>query len=437
VRILIVATFFPPQNSIASLRSYSWAKYWSRMGHGVTVLTTKKHPRESDMHMDTKNFQVIEVGVPVMDYFLERKTQQLEQAKQVLVEPNQIPTQQAKENPIKSFLKKIMQETGIFNACRFPDFHDLWAKNAIKKVKQIDWDLVVSTAGPYCAHRIGLALKKSGKARQWIVDWRDLWTDNHIFRGLFGLKWYEKYLEKQFHKYANLITTVSEPLAQILRAKTSTPVAVILNGFDPEDYTTLSQEPFFTTIETKHIVYTGSIYKGKRDPSPLFIAIQNLKDKISSTQLKVVFAGANVEQVKELAAEYEVLDYCDFAGFLPRQDALRMQRDADVLLFLEYEAPGVEGILTGKLFEYLFAGPEIIGVGVTPETSAGKLMLETQKGEAFGKDVQKIESKLLSLLENQKVQKEPDPEAMQVIKQFEREIQAKKMLELVEYLRVK
>jgi len=432
VRILIVATFFPPQNSIASLRSYSWAKYWSRMGHGVTVLTTKKHPRESDMHMDTKNFQVIEVGVPVMDYFLERKTQQLEQAKQVLVEPNQIPTQQAKENPIKSFLKKIMQETGIFNACRFPDFHDLWAKNAIKKVKQIDWDLVVSTAWPYCAHRIGLALKKSGKARQWIVDWRDLWTDNHMFRGLFGLKWYEKYLEKQFHKYANLITTVSEPLAQILRAKTSTPVAVIFNGFDPEDYTTLSQEPFFTTIETKHIVYTGSIYKGKRDPSPLFIAIQNLKDKISSTQLKVVFAGANVEQVKELAAEYEVLDYCDFAGFLPRQDALRMQRDADVLLFLEYEAPGVEGILTGKLFEYLYVGRQIWAIGCTNNTSAGQLIENCNGGICFGNDIEKIKFYILNVICNSnflEYNKNFDQ-----IEEFSRKKQATRILELIEGL---
>ena len=37
MNILIVSHYFPPGNSIAALRPYSWAKYWSRMGHQVTV----------------------------------------------------------------------------------------------------------------------------------------------------------------------------------------------------------------------------------------------------------------------------------------------------------------------------------------------------------------------------------------------------------------
>lgn len=43
MRILIVSTFFPPENSIASFRPYSWAKWWSRAGHEVTVVSTKKN----------------------------------------------------------------------------------------------------------------------------------------------------------------------------------------------------------------------------------------------------------------------------------------------------------------------------------------------------------------------------------------------------------
>ena len=59
MKILIVSTFFPPQNSIASLRPYSWAKWWSRAGHDVTVLTTEKEEWANNLNLDCSGFTVI------------------------------------------------------------------------------------------------------------------------------------------------------------------------------------------------------------------------------------------------------------------------------------------------------------------------------------------------------------------------------------------
>ena len=42
MKILIITFAFPPLNRIASSRPYSWAKYWSRLGHEVAVVTKKK-----------------------------------------------------------------------------------------------------------------------------------------------------------------------------------------------------------------------------------------------------------------------------------------------------------------------------------------------------------------------------------------------------------
>ena len=97
----------------------------------------------------------------------------------------------------------------------------------------------------------------------------------------------------------------------------------------------------------------------------------------------------------KLPARVGVDQYCEYAGFLPRPEALRMQRDADLLLFLEFESPGVEGILTGKLFEYLAAGPQIWSVGVGSKSSAGCMINEYGRGRAFGKDVDAIREALL------------------------------------------
>ena len=61
MKILIVSYYFPPQNSIASLRPYSWAKWWSRAGHDVTVLTIEKKILKNNLNLDCSMFKLIEV----------------------------------------------------------------------------------------------------------------------------------------------------------------------------------------------------------------------------------------------------------------------------------------------------------------------------------------------------------------------------------------
>ena len=59
-RILIVSHFFPPLNSIASQRPYSWARTWTDMGHSVSVLTTAKMPFDGtpDLELDLSGIEV-------------------------------------------------------------------------------------------------------------------------------------------------------------------------------------------------------------------------------------------------------------------------------------------------------------------------------------------------------------------------------------------
>ena len=65
MRILIISTFFPPLNSIASLRPYSWAKYWVLEGHEVTVLTlAKEEDPKVALNYPNPGFRLIEVPLP-------------------------------------------------------------------------------------------------------------------------------------------------------------------------------------------------------------------------------------------------------------------------------------------------------------------------------------------------------------------------------------
>ena len=129
----------------------------------------------------------------------------------------------------------------------YPDWHDIMGKRAmITKKDPLKWDLVISSGWPYSTHRIGLFLKVNNLTKRWVVDWRDLWTKNHLYNGILFFHPYERHLEKIFHKNADYITTVSEGLAEQLEQVTNTPVKVIYNGFDQDDF-----EFLFTTERRK------------------------------------------------------------------------------------------------------------------------------------------------------------------------------------------
>jgi glycosyltransferase involved in cell wall biosynthesis len=424
MRILIVATFFPPRNSIASLRPYSWAKWWSRAGHDVTVLTTTKKRNNNDFVMDVSDFTIIEIPVPILSIFSNIRSSYWQDISS---------SDNKKHFALWPFVKKLClsfsRQTGCFYECRFPDFVDLWAKQAFGIIESLHFDMIISTGWPYSVHRIGLALKKKSPNMKWIIDWRDLWTKNYLFPGLRVFHWYERYLENKFHQYADLITTVSDPLADILRFMTKTRVETIYNGFDPEDYQEIKSKPRKEN-DAFTIVYTGSIYRGFRDPSPLFEAVENLKKKklIAKNNLKIQFAGANAD-VGDIAEKYNISDFYSYMGFLPREDALQLQYDADAMLFLEYNKPGVQGILTGKLFEYLYIAKEIIAVGIDLTTTAGKLICDAQAGYCFGTDVEKIEEYLVKRVIN-KVRK-TDKKDDNIIDVFSREKQAMKILDFL------
>ena len=401
MKILIIAVYFPPQNSVASLRPYSWAKYWSRAGHNVTVLTTRKPDHPTNTVYPFTGFKVREVEIPFFNRLRgtlgKGNTAKVAASKNV-VKASFLSSLLGRANKLIQFLQNRF---GVLSYCRMPDLTDLWVNPAFRAVANEQWDLVVSTAWPYPVHQIAYRLRKNGLAKKWVADWRDIWIGNHLYAGLFPFTLIEKFYERHWMKKADFITTVSEPLADILRNRYGDKVSVIYNGFDPEDYENLPSEKAYPQDGVFRIVYTGSIYSGYQDPSPLFEAISRLKNegRITPDRLQVIFYGNNAD-MSALAKQFDISEYVQYGGFLPRQQALHYQRDADALLFLEFESKSLQGILTGKLFEYLFAGPPILAVGVGAGDSSAAVLRKTGRGESFGNRIDLLLEKIVILMES-------------------------------------
>ncbi len=430
MKILLITTFYPPTNSIASHRPLSWAKCWSRLGHSVTVLTTKKTAHETDEPLYShENLEIIEADMP----------DAIQQAKSRYRAPG---SSSAGKSGILSFLKKKFQKmrdrTGIFNACRMPDFTDFWILPALRKMESKEpYDVIISTAGPYSVHIVAYKLKKKWKNSFWIADYRDTWSDNYIYPGMFPFNVCEKILEKHLLKKADLLTTISEPFAEHFKKKyPGKIVETVYNGYDPEDE--VDPEPSFPDDGKYRIVHTGSLYLQKRDPSPLFLAIKELKEDKKTlsavSRLEVIFVGLQNANLEELIQKYGLEDMVKLGGFVSRKKALAMQRDADALLFLPWNDPSTEGVLTGKIFEYLSSKTPIICVGCQQKEASQNLILEANAGKAFH-DVKEIKTFLTQeLLSLKKTSCQPETHVLQ---RFERPAIAKNLLDTIELYRNK
>ncbi|WP_054864894.1 glycosyltransferase [Methanosarcina barkeri] len=133
-------------------------------------------------------------------------------------------------------------------------------------------DAIISSSSPIISHIIAHDLSEKYNI-PWIADLRDLWTQNHYCTHSKIRKVFDKRLELKTLAASDAITTVSSNLASNLRKfHNRKSVYSIPNGYDLEESinTNISLSNKFT------ITYTGSLYNGKRDPSKLFNALNEL-----------------------------------------------------------------------------------------------------------------------------------------------------------------
>jgi glycosyltransferase involved in cell wall biosynthesis len=395
MRILLVSPYFPPQHATASLRIYSFARSWAQAGCDVTVLTTVKRPDQRGLSLRTPGIRLAEI-----DY---RPPAFLERLRSAHKAPAHDVAAVSKPRRWLQLLRQFRERTGIFAAVRMPDLTDFWVQPALSwaRGQTGTWDVVVSSIGPYTAHLVARELKQEGRARFWVADFRDLWTQNHIYCGLFPFTLKERFEEKRCLAEADLIVTVTDGLAAKLRARARRPVAVIYNGYDPTRQVAVSPAPFFPADGLCRLVYVGTVHPQGQDPGLLLRALRRLQDHRDglAQKLALVVAGWNGSLWLELARRHGVSGLVYDLGVLKHEEALRLQRDASALVLLDWRDPA-QGVLTSKLFEYLHATAPVLAVGGSKQSCVGQMLERTRRGFHLGSNVAAIADTLAELVDD-------------------------------------
>ncbi len=426
MRLLLISPYFPPQPAAASRRVHAFATHWSRAGVDVTVLTTEKRSDQCSDPLPIEGYQVVEIpyhGPNWMERMRKRSR-------------SDYPSQNAsvgtsRKKPITSFLTGLRDQRGIFSSVRMPDLTDYWVEPAVCWLQQHGpWDVIVSSSGPYTAHRVALAGKTLHPDSRWVADFRDLWIDNHRYRGLFPYTIRERTLQKRCLDKIDLITTVSDGLAQKLSVRCHKPTEVIFNGYDPEALAVLPEAPYFPNDQHLRVVYTGAVYPPGQDPEPLLNAMKILCDQQPelAQRLRLCVAGQSSDLWRRWINAYDIASHCEIHDVVPWQDALRMQRDAHALILLDWKSPD-HGVLTAKLMDYLPARPPIVAIGPAEQSPIGNILNETQRGKHLGDDPQHIASTLTEIL--RKSDDSMSPRNEEAIAHFSRAHQSLRMLDFI------
>ncbi len=429
MKILIITHYYPPLNTIGALRPYSWAKYWSLCGHDVYVLTTKKYPFDGNLDLTRNNHinaKVIEVPYSGI-------------LANTILSKNKI-TRSFSSN-IKNNKSNYIIELAIkFRRKYLANYLDLrhyWINGAVeegkKLIKQKNIDVMVSTFPPYSVHVVASKLKGTFPSLQWIADYRDLWTGNPRLGGKGVVALLQEKKEKRYLKNVDNVVTVSQDLADYLNILLNKKTHVITNGFDSEDFLSLDNYYSFDNKSVRRIVYTGSLRAKNQDPGVFFSALEQLisEEQVLTKKINVLLYGDiydfDVSNYKCLNASGII----KFMGRVSRKKSLEIQRDSDALLFVNWENSYKlsNGIITGKIFEYISSGTEVISVG-SDNRQIIKMLKMSGAGQHYGKDVARIKGVIKRILtQNSKMKLNNE-----YLYQFDRKYLASEYLKIINEL---
>jgi len=423
-KILFIAATFYPLNKVSVLRIGQWVKYLAKNGYEVTVLTTKKYDFMGQLDLNIKlsdNVQIIEIDF--LPFFLKKRL-----TKSANTNTNY------KVGSIKLVVRRIRNYIG-----HFLDLYDLWInpayKEALKLYEEEKFDFIISSFAPPASHIIANKLKKKYPEIKWIADFRDLWAYNHIMSAKGMLGKLEKYKEKRVLKNVDKIITVSKPLTQTMKeVYKDKKIYTIENGFDPEEFLDWKENIINKPkIKDKLVIsYLGTIYPKKQDPSILFEAINELieENKINKNQIEINFYGDNKKQLEDLivSKNYNKYGIINIKGFVSRDESLKIQKESDLLLFLEWNDSSARGVLTGKLFEYLVSGTPILAVGISNQNAAGEVIERTKTGKLY-LDKNLLKQDLLNIFQTKSI--DFFAPIIKEIENFSREKQVKRLISIL------
>jgi hypothetical protein len=280
------------------------------------------------------------------------------------------------------------------NLVLIPDLRTEWFPFAIPQLLRLmnknHYDIVISSHEPGVDHLLGLVAKAVYKT-YWIGDFSDPMLTFYTPKVRRPV---DKRVQGVLLRKMDRILVTNQRLKENFLAQYPSlrrdRITVLTQGFDYEFW----KEKDVTRIYRKklRLVYTGTFYRGERDPSELFRALGKIQEK----DVELIIAGRNDDFVADARRLGLLGNKVTFLGYLRYEDSIRVQNEGDVLVHIGNKS---QNQVPGKIYEYLGARKPILAIFKNPDDESKDLILRLGRGVVTPDESSKIENTISFLLD--------------------------------------
>lgn len=373
--VLILAAYFAPESVIGAVRLTKVAKYLTRAGYAVTVLcdgVVKSCDPVALRDLD-------ECGA-VLRFGVRDDAPRFADAKQSAPPANRGA---AKPSALRRFLVSVR------NALRFYRTTRSMASAMKERLSRPDvdlssFDVVLSTFTPLANHLCALWVKEQNPNVRFIADYRDP-IDADMGYGI--CRYTERVHRKVLRAAAVLVGATQGYLSMMERPFFQGKSAFVYNGFDTDNLPE-------ATPENPHagqfcVLAMGATYGGRRDVSVVFRALADLlhegRMKREKVRIEYLGAGSSKPLLDAKIAEYEIESLYHDRGRLSRDEAIKAQQNAQILVSSAWDTEDYHGVVPGKFFEQLLLRKPIVGVvlGTGVQSEMARLISRLRVGFCY------------------------------------------------------
>lgn len=369
MKILIVSRYFAPDNTVGAIRWTKFAKYLTRLGHDVTVYAMEPKMKIKDPILERDAKEILRVYTirhgrfyrTVHDFFAAKDptagTGKLDLKQALRGEAvDRDPSPGRPSAVLKIMEKALMFSYHVMNIWSEDDFVRMYRRYT--KADSLTYDVVIGTWSTNASLRVARDMKKRGRAKRFVADFRDKCVSS--WPELTGNRDTARLLKKTYRD-ADLVTVTIEEQAMENNVPASIPHMLLENGFDPEDLDGIGAEQ--RPSGEIRLAYLGQIYPGVQDFSPLFRALRAISDSDPDlvSRVRLEYAGQSFPVLYGQAADFGMERVLRNHGFVSRAEALRLEKNADLLLLTVWDNRKSE-VLPAKLLEYMMMDRPVLAM---------------------------------------------------------------------------
>lgn len=387
--LLVVAGEFPPLKTIGRIRTTKFVEHLRELGWDSIVLTLE--PSGSEPNYDSALAAEVPFGIEVVRVPLVTFDERITRfAKRLLGrEPVRTGIKQSERGSTQKAPTGVRQaderRSGAVERLQLavkhwirvgfdiPDSYLPWVLKALPVAREIvarhRVDLVLTSLPPFSAAYIGYRLAGE-TGLPWVVDYRDLWYGDVLREWL--PRWRQRLeliLERRLLRRARVIVTVSAQKTAYMRRlhpRLTARWETLTNGYDVELYAfrvrTRPVDP-----EVVQFVYTGRLFKNRRGYA-FAQALGRIKRDAPdlARRVRVQILGGVAPEIaaryQEILSQDNLTEQFEFTGDVGYEEAMEAQVNCDYLLLIVDTGETSDGVIPGKLFEYVAAKRPIFGL---------------------------------------------------------------------------